>query len=91
MVVFSHCSQTGPSRENITAVVKLALKRAGIAESDIEHIAVTIGPGLAPALEVGIAFAKQLATRLKIPVVPVNHIEGHCLRFWHCRRQKYIC
>lgn len=66
-------------RENITAVVKLALKRAGIAESDIEHIAVTIGPGLAPALEVGIAFAKQLATRLKIPVVPVNHIEGHCL------------
>lgn len=66
-------------RENIAAVVRLALKRAGIAETDIEQIAVTIGPGLAPALEVGIAFAKQLATRLKIPVVPVNHIEGHYL------------
>ena len=66
-------------RENIAAVVKLALKRAGIAETDIEHIAVTIGPGLAPALEVGIAFAKQLGVRLRIPIVPVNHIEGHCL------------
>jgi N6-L-threonylcarbamoyladenine synthase len=43
----------------------------------IEYIAVTVGPGLEPALWVGINTAKVLATVWNIPVIPVNHMEGH--------------
>jgi len=46
---------------------------------EIDLIAVTSGPGLEPALWVGISFAKALAAVLKCPVVPVNHMEGHIL------------
>ncbi len=46
---------------------------------DIDLIAVTSGPGLEPALWVGVSFAKALASILKCPVVPVNHMEGHIL------------
>lgn len=44
---------------------------------DLEAIAVTYGPGLAPALETGIRFAKEIARKYKKPLVPVNHLEGH--------------
>jgi N6-L-threonylcarbamoyladenine synthase len=44
---------------------------------DIEYIAVTVGPGLEPALWVGINTAKVLATIWNIPIIPVNHMEGH--------------
>jgi N6-L-threonylcarbamoyladenine synthase len=46
---------------------------------EIDAIAVTNGPGLEPALWVGISFAKALATLLSCPVIPVNHMEGHVL------------
>lgn len=46
---------------------------------DIDLIAVTSGPGLEPALWVGVSFAKALASVLNCPVVPVNHMEGHIL------------
>lgn len=46
---------------------------------EIDLIAVTTGPGLAPALWVGISFAKALAAILECPVAPVNHMEGHVL------------
>jgi len=46
---------------------------------DIDCIAVTSGPGLEPTLWVGISFAKALGTILDIPVIPVNHMEGHVL------------
>lgn len=46
---------------------------------DIDAIAVTVGPGLAIALEVGINKAKELAVKYKKPLIPVNHIEGHLL------------
>jgi N6-L-threonylcarbamoyladenine synthase len=46
---------------------------------EIDLIAVTSGPGLTPALWVGISFAKALSTIIKCPVVPVNHMEGHIL------------
>lgn len=46
---------------------------------EIDLIAVTSGPGLEPALWVGISFAKALNALLKCPVVPVNHMEGHVL------------
>lgn len=45
----------------------------------IDLIAVTVGPGLEPALWTGIVFAKELAEKYKLPIVPVNHMEGHVL------------
>src|SRR3989339_1429139 len=56
-----------------------ALKRAKISFDKIDAIAVTIGPGLAPALEVGIIRAKELAKRFKKSLIGVNHMEGHLL------------
>ncbi|MEZ4211050.1 MAG: tRNA (adenosine(37)-N6)-threonylcarbamoyltransferase complex transferase subunit TsaD [Candidatus Paceibacterota bacterium] len=52
-----------------------------IEKPEIEYIAVTAGPGLEPALWVGITFAKALAHAWKIPLIPVNHMEGHILSF----------
>ncbi len=66
-------------RENIQPTIKLALQRAKLGWPDIDLIAVTQGPGLAPALEVGILAAKQLAEKHHLPLVPVNHLEGHLL------------
>ncbi len=66
-------------RERIKPVVELALKRAKLTTDQLAAIAVTQGPGLAPALEVGVEFAKQLAGQLQLPLLPINHIEGHVL------------
>ncbi|MCS7317423.1 MAG: hypothetical protein NZZ41_03760 [Candidatus Dojkabacteria bacterium] len=66
----------------IDKVVNMALKRAGIQFNDLEYIAVTIGPGLAIALEVGINFAKKISTEFKIPIIPINHMEGHLWSFF---------
>jgi N6-L-threonylcarbamoyladenine synthase len=49
------------------------------AQPDIDLISVTAGPGLEPALWVGVNFAKALATLYEIPIVPANHMEGHIL------------
>src|SRR3989344_2060406 len=64
-------------KENIAPTVLAALKRAGVTWEDMQAIAVTQGPGLAPALEVGIMCAKQLASQYQLPLIPVNHLEGH--------------
>ncbi|MGL4911438.1 MAG: tRNA (adenosine(37)-N6)-threonylcarbamoyltransferase complex transferase subunit TsaD [Romboutsia sp.] len=63
--------------ENIDDVLEEALKEANITLNDIDHIAVTYGPGLAGALLVGLSHAKALAYTLNKPLVGVNHIEGH--------------
>ena len=63
--------------ENIDLVVQEALDAAKMSFSDIDHIAVTYGPGLVGALLVGLSYAKALAFSLGIPLVGVNHIEGH--------------
>ena len=63
--------------ELIEPVVKEALGEAGITERDLGAVAVTRGPGLVGALLVGISFAKSLAYGLDIPLVGVNHLEGH--------------
>jgi len=66
-------------KENIENVYQEALKRARLSETDIEFVAVTYGPGLAIALEVGLNFAKTLAYEQKKKFIPINHMEGHML------------
>ncbi len=66
-------------QERIDNVVKNALKKAKISLNEIDCFAVTQGPGLAPALEVGIKKAKDLALKFKKPLIAINHMEGHLL------------
>lgn len=63
--------------ESINNIIQEALIEAGVDFSDIDLIGVTRGPGLVGALLVGISSAKALAYGLDIPIVGVNHIEGH--------------
>jgi N6-L-threonylcarbamoyladenine synthase len=65
--------------ESVSFVVEQALAEAGVGLDRIEGIAVTQGPGLAGALLVGISVAKGLAFGRSLPLVGVNHIEGHLL------------
>jgi N6-L-threonylcarbamoyladenine synthase len=68
------------SREHLRAivpVVRAALAEAGVALGDLDAIAVTSGPGLAGALLVGITYAKALAFAQGLPLIAVNHLEGH--------------
>jgi N6-L-threonylcarbamoyladenine synthase len=65
--------------ESVSLVVEQALRDADVSLSDLEGIAVTQGPGLAGALLVGISVAKGLSFGRQIPLVGVNHIEGHLL------------
>ena len=64
---------------NIVPVVSEAIARAGISKEDITAIAFTRGPGLLGSLLVGTSFAKSLALSLDIPLVMVNHLQGHVL------------
>jgi N6-L-threonylcarbamoyladenine synthase len=66
-------------QEFIEPTINEALRRAGLRWSKIDALGVTVGPGLAPALEVGIAEIKELAEKYKKPVIAVNHMEGHLL------------
>jgi N6-L-threonylcarbamoyladenine synthase len=63
--------------EKIEPIVSQALEEAGCKNGDIDAIAVTQGPGLIGSLMVGVCYAKALAYSLDIPIVGVNHIEGH--------------
>lgn len=63
--------------ERLLPVIDLALERAGLRWSGIDAVAVTRGPGLVGALAVGVASAKSLAYALGVPLVGVNHLEGH--------------
>jgi N6-L-threonylcarbamoyladenine synthase len=66
-------------------VVDLALRQAGILENrntgkpKLDALAVTIGPGLAPSLEQGITYCRHLASKMNLPIIAVNHMEGHLL------------
>lgn len=64
-------------KKNLPIVFKRAKKEIDISEVDL--IGVTIGPGLEPCLWEGINFAKNLAQKLRKPIVPVNHLEAHTL------------
>jgi len=66
-------------QENIVPVVDLAIKKANISKNDISAIAFTRGPGLLGSLLVGTSFAKGFALAKNIPLVDVNHLQGHIL------------
>lgn len=63
--------------ENVIPVVDEALKSAGVTLKDIDAIGVTYGPGLVGALLVGVAAAKALSFAADVPLIGVNHLEGH--------------
>jgi N6-L-threonylcarbamoyladenine synthase len=68
------------SREHlraIVAVVRQALENSGVDLTDVDAVAVTAGPGLVGSLLVGVTYAKALCFARKIPLVAVNHVEGH--------------
>lgn len=66
-------------QQNIIPVVDMAIKKAGIKKQDISAVAFTRGPGLLGSLIVGTSFAKSFALALDIPLVEVNHMQGHIL------------
>ena len=67
-------------QKNLPLVFKKALRQAK--NPKINLIAVTVGPGLEPCLWIGVNFAKELARKLNLPIVPINHIEAHILANW---------
>ncbi|MDD4921431.1 MAG: tRNA (adenosine(37)-N6)-threonylcarbamoyltransferase complex transferase subunit TsaD [Bacteroidales bacterium] len=66
-------------QQNIIPVVDQALKQAGVSKKELSAIAFTRGPGLMGSLLVGTSFAKGFARSLQIPLVEVNHLQGHIL------------
>ncbi len=84
---------------NILPVVDTALKRAGVDKSELSAIAFTRGPGLLGSLLVGTSFAKGLALALRIPLVEVNHLQGHVMAHFvvtegaepHYPRYPFLC
>ena len=66
-------------QQNIVPVVDAALRRAGITKEQLNAVAFTRGPGLMGSLLVGVSFAKGLARSLGIPMIDVNHLQGHVL------------
>ena len=66
-------------QQNIVPVVDQALKRAGVGREELSAIAFTRGPGLMGSLLVGVSFAKGMAASLGIPMIEVNHLQGHVL------------
>ena len=66
-------------QQNIVPVVDHALKKAGITKEQLSAIAFTRGPGLMGSLLVGVNFAKGMAEALNIPLIDVNHLQGHVM------------
>jgi N6-L-threonylcarbamoyladenine synthase len=66
-------------QQNIIPVVDLAIKKAGISTDEISAVAFTRGPGLLGSLLVGTSFAKGFALAKNIPLIEVNHLQGHVL------------
>ena len=66
-------------QQNVVPVVDQALKRAGIAKEQLSAVAFTRGPGLMGSLLVGVNFAKGFARSLDIPMIEVNHLQGHVM------------
>ena len=73
------------SRQHILTIVPVAeraFEEAGASMKQVDAIAVTVGPGLAGSLIVGVNFAKALAIANSLPVIGINHLEGHIYANW---------
>lgn len=66
-------------QQNVVPVVSEAIKRAGITKEQLSAVAFTRGPGLMGSLLVGVNFAKGFARSLGIPLIDVNHLQGHVM------------
>ena len=66
-------------QQNIVSVVSEAIRQAGITKEQLSAVAFTRGPGLMGSLLVGVSFAKGFARSLGIPLIDVNHLQGHVL------------
>ena len=66
-------------QQNVVPVVDQALKRAGVTKEQLSAVAFTRGPGLMGSLLVGVNFAKGFARSLGIPLIDVNHLQGHVM------------
>lgn len=66
-------------QQNVVPVVDQAIKRAGITKDMLSAVAFTRGPGLMGSLLVGVSFAKGFARSLGIPLIDVNHLQGHMM------------
>ena len=66
-------------QQNVVPVVDQAIKRAGIDKQQLSAVAFTRGPGLMGSLLVGVSFAKGMARALNIPLIDVNHLQGHVM------------
>jgi len=66
-------------QQNVVPVVHEAIKRAGITKEQLSAVAFTRGPGLMGSLLVGVSFAKGFARSLGIPLIDVNHLQGHVI------------
>jgi N6-L-threonylcarbamoyladenine synthase len=65
--------------EAIDAIVARALSDAGVAAPDLDGVAATAGPGLVGGVMVGLSFGKAMALALDLPLIAVNHLEGHAV------------
>jgi N6-L-threonylcarbamoyladenine synthase len=66
-------------QQKIIPVVEEALNKANITKNELHGVAFTRGPGLMGALLVGVSFAKSFAQALDLPLIEVNHMQGHIL------------
>ncbi len=74
-------------QQNIIPVVDLAIKRAGISKDEISAVAFTRGPGLLGSLLVGTSFAKGFSLASGIPLIEINHLQGHVLALFIRERE----
>jgi N6-L-threonylcarbamoyladenine synthase len=75
-------------QKNIVPVIDAAIKKANVNISQISAIAVTRGPGLSGSLLVGLSFAKSLSLALSVPLIEVNHMQGHILAHFILENQQ---
>jgi len=79
-------------QQNIVPVVSEAIKRAGIAKEQLSAVAYTRGPGLMGSLLVGVNFTKGFARALGIPLIDVNHLQGHVMaHFVETPGESHLC
>ena len=69
--------------KNLIPVFKEAIAKSKVKLDKIDYLAVTHGPGLIPSLLTGVQFAKIISWHTKIPLIPVNHLEGHLYSNWY--------